>query len=139
MHSSVPFAMAVSSFQIVVKAGFVTSLLDVHVCLTGVEFYLRLHVRWVDFLHLATFHLGLVFGKMFIGIEDHLMPFIDENLASLDLPKQVRALVSSYISLFLLVTGSLPYFSVDIGLQRGQDAVSHRGHHRGGVQSRQVH
>ena len=108
--------MAVSSFQIVVKAGFVTSLLDVHVCLTGVEFYLRLHVRWVDFLHLATFHLGLVFGKMFIGIEDHLMPFIDENLASLDLPKQVRALVSSYI--FHYFYSLLEVFSsaVDIGL-----------------------
>ena len=61
--------------------------------LAGQEFYLRLHVRWVDFVHLATFHLGLVFGKMVIGIEEHLMPFIDENLSSLDLPKEVRLFI----------------------------------------------
>ena len=73
-----------------------------HVCiytwyLIGVEFYLRLHVRWVDFLHLATFHLGLVFGKMFIGIEDHLMPFIGREPRVTRPPETGASSPSDYI------------------------------------------
>ena len=44
----------------------------------GNEFMLRLHMRWVDFIHLATFHLGMLLGKTYIDIHDDLVEgFLD--------------------------------------------------------------
>ena len=61
-------------------------------CNEGVEFMLRLHLRWVDFVHLSTFHLSLLLGKALVHAEDDVMSFLDENVPILQLPKDVRTI-----------------------------------------------
>ena len=59
------------------------------VCNGGEEFLLRMHMRWVDFVHLSTFHLSMLLGKRDVDIDADIVPFMDENSQLLQLPKEV--------------------------------------------------
>jgi hypothetical protein len=65
-------------------------------CNEGTEFVRRLELAWADVIHLLVFNLTVNTSSKYHDLTKVIIPYIEDNLSILQIPKEVKVSTISY-------------------------------------------